>query len=254
MNLVYNMAFLDNTSKIFDIFLRPTHRVSETSIKIYSDAATSDTTTTVPSIYCLFVPASFLNILNKINDAYWNESIDIVANNDRLKLLTNTILNGNDTQRNSALDKLVSMGVIQSGDVTVSKTLASRLTTFNPSLMVRNYNTEENFYKFTYNIPLGLERKYSDTRNPQYEKLFLLFVGRGPNSNGYYPATGETFGYFTKFWNGVSQKDALSMGYIAVDLGAVGSATDETIKYDHLDEIEYFDNIIIQLSIPNQYT
>ena len=43
------------------------------------------------------------------------------------------------------------------------------------------------------------------------------------------------------------------MGYMAVDLGDITSAETDAIKYDHLDVVEYFDNIIIQLQIPNSY-
>ena len=253
MNLVFNKPLLDNAAKVFDIFLRPTHRTSETTVKVYTDAINGVTTATVQSQHMLFVSASMLTILDKINTAFWNESFSLVNDGEKVKLLVNTLLNGTETQRNSALDKLVSMGIIASGDTTMTRSLASRIPTFDPALMVRSYDLTEGFYKYSYNIPMGLEKKYDQTRNTQNEKLYLLFVGRGHSQFGYAPIAAEIFGYFSKYWNDLFQKDSYAMGYMAVDLGDITSAETDAIKYDHLDVVEYFDNIIIQLQIPNSY-
>ena len=253
MNLVFNKPLLDNTSKVFDIFFRPTHKPAETTIKVYGDAINGDTIVTVPTQYILFASASFVNILDKINSAYWSESFDVAAQGERVKILTNTILNGTESQRNSAFDKFVQMGILTSGEVTMSKALVSRMLTFDPSLMVRSFDANEKIYKYSYNIPLGLEKKYDQVRNTQKEKLYLVFVGRGHSNFGYVPVTGETYGYFTKYWNDLFQKDSLAMGFVAVDLGDLTTPEEEAIKYDHLDIVEYFDNIQIQIKIPNKY-
>ena len=253
MNLVFNKPLLDNASKVFDIFLRPTHRSAEATVKVYTDAINGLTTSTIASQPILFVPASMITILDKLNTAFWNETFSLANDGEKVKILVNTILNGTETQRNSALDLLVSMGIIASGDTTMVRSLASRIPTFDASLMVRSYDATENFYKYSYNIPLGLEKKYDKVRNTKNEKLYLLFVGRGHSQFGYEPVTGETYGYFTKYWNDLFQKDSYAMGYMAVDLGDLESADTDAIKYDHLDVVEYFDNIIIQLQIPNTY-
>lgn len=253
MNLTFNKPILENTSKVFDIFFRPTHKPSETTVKVYTDAMNSELTATAPVQYILFGSLSLVNLLDKINAAFWYESFDIVLNGERVKILINTILNGTESQRNSALDKLVQMGILVSGDVTMVKSLCSRMLTFDPTLMVRSYDAENNFYKYTYNIPLGLEKKYDKVRNTSSEKLFLLFVGRGHSNFGYTPIIGENYGYFTKYWNELFQKDSFALGFVAVDLGDLNSTEEEAIKYDHLDIIEYFDNIQIQIKIPNKY-
>lgn len=257
MNLLFNKGVLDNTAKVFDIFLRPTHKPTETQIKVYSDALNGDNHVNVPAQYMIFGGASLITVLDKINSAMWNETFNLAQDGERVKILTGTILNGTESQRNSALDKLVSMGILAAGDIPLVKSLSSRVPTFDPALMIRSFDQSSPanpFYKYSYNIPLGLEKKYSSTRNTSNEKLYLIFVGRGHSQFGYAPVTGEDFGYFTKYWNNLFQKDSFALGYLAVDLGDIMSPDQEAIKYDYLNEIEYFDNIIIQIELPNQYT
>ena len=253
MNLLFNKNLVDNAAKVFDLYLRPIHRASETAVKVYSDAMNSTNTLTVQPQSLLFVSAGFLIILDKISAAFWGETFNLATDGDKVKLLLNTILHGTETQRNSALDKLVSMGIISSGDTISTRSLASRIPTFDPTLMTRSYDSTENFFKYTYNIPLGLEKKYDQVRNTSAEKLYLLFVGRGHSNFGYVPAAGEVFGHLTKYWNDLFQKESLAIPYMAVDLGDVTSPDETAIKYDHLDVIEYFDNIQVQLAVTNLY-
>lgn len=253
MNLLFNKPLVDNAAKVFDLYLRPTHSATETTVLIYSDANNGTTTTSVAKQFVLFGSAGFLNILDKLSNAAWNESYDMATVGNQVKLLTNTLLHGNETQRNSALDKLVSMGILASGDTTSTRSLVSRIPTFDPTLMVRSFDAVENFFKYSYNIPLGLEKKYDQVRNTSSEKLYLIFVGRGHVNFGYAPATGENFGHYTKYWNELFSKESLAIPYMAVDLGDMSSAEETAIKYDHLDVIEYFDNILIQLAVTNLY-
>ena len=253
MNLLFNKNLLENASRIFDVYLRPTHRTSETSVIVYSDAMNSTNTTTVAPQGVLFVSAGFLTIMDKISAALWNETVSIATMGNTMKLLVNTILHGTETQRNSALDKLVSMGIIASGDTTSTRAIASRIPTFDGSLMTRSYDIDGNFYKYTYNIPLGLEKKYSDVRNTSHEKLFLFFGARGHANFGYAPATGENFGHVTRYWNETLSKESLAIPYLAVNLGDIANSDEDAIEYDHLDEIEYFDNMIMQIAVSNLY-
>ena len=253
MNLLFNKPLMDNAAKVFDIYLRPLHSVSETQVTIYSDAMNSTATLRVAKQYMLFGSAGFLSILDKLTNAYWNETFDIANDGEKVKLLTNTLLHGNETQRNSALDKLVSMGILASGDTTSTRALASRIPTFDPNLMVRSYDSVENFYKYSYNIPLGLEKKYDQIRNTTSEKLYLIFAARGHSQFGYVPAAGENFGHYTKYWSDLFSKESLALPYMAVDLSDMSSPDETAIKYDHLVKIEYFDNILIQLSVTNLY-
>ena len=256
MNLLFNQNLVDNASKIFDVYLRPVHKVSETAVKIYLDAMNSTTTTTVAGQSILFVSASFLALVDKISAAFWNESFNLTTDGEKVKLLVATIFHGNETQRNSALDKLVNMGIIASGDTTMTRSLMSRIPTFDPSLMTRSYVTDQGttpFFKFTYNIPLGLEKKYDVVRNTANEKLYLFFPARGHVNFGYSTVTGENFGHLTRYWNDTFSKESLAIPYMAVDLGDMTSPDETAIKYDHLDVIEYFDNILIQLAVTNLY-
>ena len=253
MNLMFNKNLMENASKVFDIYLRPTHRSTETTVKVYTDAMNSTTTGTVPAQSILFVSTSFLALVDKISAAFWNESFNLTTDGDKVKLLVNTIFHGTETQRNSALDKLVNMGIIASGDTTMTRSLASRIPTFDPALMTRSYDQDGNFYKYTYNIPLGLEKKYDQVRNTAAEKLYLFFPARGHLNFGYSPATGENFGHLTRYWNDLFQKESLAIPYMAVDLGDMTSPDETAIKYDHLDVIEYFDNILVQIAVTNLY-
>ena len=253
MNLQFNKALLDNTSMVFDAFFKPTHLVSETTVKVYTDAMNGITTTTVAPQRILFVTESFLTLINKINSAFWNGTFDVTTDGDKVKILVNTILNGTESQRNSALSKLVSMGILLEADTTMTRSLASRIPTFDPALVVKSFDTDGKFYKYSYNIPLGLEKKYDIVRNTQGERLYLFFPSKAHSQFGASPVVGETFGYFTKYWNELFQVQSNGMSYAAVDLGDIMSPDEESIKYDHLDAIEYFDNIIIQVKIPNKY-
>ena len=253
MNLQFNKALLDNAATVFDGFFKPSYLASETAVKVYTDALNGTTTTTVLPQRILFVTESFLTIVNKINSAFWNSSFDVAVEGDKVKILVNTIFNGTEAQRNSALSKLVQMGLILEADTTMTRSLASRIPTFDPSLMVRSFDTTEKFYKYTYNIPLGLEKKYDAVRNTQRERLYLFFPTKAHTQFGAVPVVGETFGYFTKYWNEMFQVTSLGMSYAAVDLGDIMSPDIVAIQYDHLDVIEYFDNVIIQVKIPNKY-
>lgn len=253
MNLLFNKPLMDNAAKVFDVYLRPLHGLTETQVKIYSDANNSTATINVQKQYMLFGSAGFLSILDKLTNAFWNETFNLDTDGDRVKLLTNTLLHGNETQRNSALDKFVSMGILAAGETTSARSLVSRIPTFDPALMVRSYDSAENFFKYSYNIPLGLEKKYDKIRNTGNEKLYLIFVARGHSQFGYMPASDENFGHYTKYWNDLFQKDSLAMSYMAVDMSDMNDGEETTIKYDHLDKIEYFDNILIQLAVTNLY-
>ena len=253
MNLLFNQNLVDNAAKVFDIYLRPVHRVSETLVKIYSDAMNSTSTTDVAPQSVLFVSAGYLTIMDKISAAFWNETFNLTTDGEKVKLLISTIIHGNETQRNSAFDKLVSMGLIASGDTTTSRALASRIPTFDPALMTRSYVSDGNFYKYSYNIPLGLEKKYDQVRNTSAEKLYLFFPARGHINFGYSAVSGENFGHLTRYWNDLFAKESLAIPYMAVDLGDITSPVETAIKYDHLDVIEYFDNILVQLAVTNLY-
>ena len=253
MNLQFNKALLDNTSMVFDAFFKPGYLASETTVKVYTDAMNGVNTTTVVPQRLLFVSESFMTIINKINSAFWNGTFDITLDGDKVKILVNTVLNGTESQRNSALSKLVSMGLISEADTTMTRSLASRIPTFDPTLVVKTFDADGKFYKYSYNIPLGLEKKYDVTRNTQGERLYLFFPSKVHSQFGASPVVGETFGYFTKYWNELFQVQSYGMSYAAVDLGDIMSPEEESIKYDHLDAIEYFDNIIIQVKIPNKY-
>ena len=89
------------------------------------------------------------------------------------------------------------------------------------------------------------------------EKLYLLFVARGQDTFGFSPATvssvNEKYGYFVKNWDEGTQTYKTGLSYIAVDMGDIQADAVATIKYDHIDKIEYLDNYIIQMFIPNKF-
>lgn len=253
MNILFNKALVDQTSTIFDLYLKPTFRSSETQIKVYNDAANSNTTSLVAPQYLLFVNAGFIALIDKISNAFWNESFDIASYGEQVKILTNTILHGTETQRNSAFDSLINIGILNSGDTTLSRAIVTGFKNYDLSRMVKTYNTDKNCYDYTYNSPIELTKKYDKVRNTSNEKLFLLSVARGLGSFGFDTVTGETFGHLTKYWDTVFEKNSLAISYLAIDLSDTTTADATAIKYDHLDVIEYFDNIVIQIAMTNQY-
>lgn len=253
MNILFNKALVEQASTIFDLYLKPTHRSSETQIIIYSDAANSSATTTVAPQNLLFVNIGFIAIIDKISNAFWNESFDISSYGEKVKITINTILHGNETQRNSAFDSLISLGLLTSGDTTLSRAIVTGFKNYDISRMVKTYNTEKSCYDYTYNSPIELTKKYDKVRNTTNEKLFLLSVARGNGSFGYDCVTGETFGHLTKYWDTAFEKNSLAISYLAIDLSDTTSADTTAIKYDHLDTIEYFDNIVVQIAMTNQY-
>lgn len=269
MIIQYNKAFLDNVVKVFDAYFIPTHRKSEPNVKVFTDAMVSvveTATTNANSKFCHFVTESTLTLLNKISDSYDTLS---AANKNTVKILVNTILNGNLYQRNSALDKLVQMNILLESDTAKTKALMATLVNYNVDIPFRSFVSEAepgssdiNFFRYQYTIPLQMERKYFQENNPvdetgKREKLYLLFVARGQDTFGFSPATvssvNEKYGYFVKNWNEVSQVYKTGLSYIAVDIGDINLDTNATIKYDHIDKIEYFDNFIIQMFIPNKF-
>ena len=253
MNILFNKGLVDQASIIFDLYLKPTHKSSETSVHVYSDAANSTNVVTVAPTDLLFANAGFIAIIDKISNAFWNESFDIDSYGDKVKLLVNTIIHGNETQRNSAFDSLISLGILASGDTTSSRAIVTNFKNYDVSRMVKTYNTDKSCYDYTYNTPLELTKKYDKVRNTTNEKLYLLSVARGAAQFGYDTVSGENFGHLSKYWDTVFQKNSLAISYLAIDLGDTTSADVNAIKYDHLDVIEYFDNIVVQIAMTNQY-
>lgn len=265
MELMFNKPFLTNIFETFGYYINPVHRnllvggtgsnkndKQEKVINVYSDALNTTTTVQVEPQFVTFCNQGFITILDKINTHVWNGNV-LAANLNQMKLLVNTLIHGNDAQRSSALDKFVSMGIILASDITYSKLIVSSCLNFKPELVGTTFNEAENYYMYTYNNPVTLQKKYSQNRNPNKEKLYLLFVGRGHSNFGYSPATGEVFGHFASYWNEATLGTSLNIGYIAVDLGEINGDTPAAIKYDHLDVIEVIDDIKIQVNVPNQF-
>ena len=269
MIIQYNKSFLDNIIKIFDAYFIPTHRKTEANVKVFTEANASiveTQTTNTNSKYCHFVTESTLTAFNKISNTYDGLS---AANKNTVKILVNTILNGNLFQRNSAFDKLVQMNILLAGDISKAKALMATLINYNPDIPFRSFVSEVeagssdiNFFRYQYTVPLQLERKYLQENNipdetGKREKLYLLFVARGQDSFGFSPATvssvNEKYGYFVKNWDESTQTYKTGLSYIAVDMGDIQADADATIKYDHIDKIEYLDNYIIQMFIPNKF-
>lgn len=254
MNLILNKNLLDNVSSPFDILFQRLHIPTNHTVTIYTDAINSTITEQAAVQHTLFVPESMIKVLDKISSTLWNESIDITANGNQLHILVSTLLNGSEFQRNSALDKLVQMGIILISDTSSIKALASRFTNYNNTTLVKTYEKVDNeqYYQYTYNIPLLLEKTYDKVRNINSEKLYLLYVNYGNSQFANEPVAGTNYGYFTKYWDDLFLKNSLTMSYGAVDIGSILDIN-ASIQYDHLDIIQYFDNIIIQIKVPNNF-
>lgn len=265
MDIKFNKPFLINVYDAFSQYVSPVHRnilvggtgsnkndKQEKTVSVYTDALNVTTTVAVEPQFVTFANQSFLTCLDKINTTVWNGGVTS-ANMNQMKLLVNTLIHGNEAQRNSALDKLVSMGILLASDIVVSKLLVSSCLNYKPELVNSELNETEGYQLFSYNVPITLQKKYSETRNTTKEKLFLLFVGRGHSTFGYSPATGEVFGHFATYWNEVALANSLCLGYMAVDMGEIGGDDKSSIRYDHMDVIEVIDNMKIQLNVPNHF-
>ena len=260
MELYFNRPFLSKIYDTFGDYFQQVHRniliggtgankndKVEASVKVYNDAMINTTVVSVEPQFITFCSQGFLNILDKLNIVSWNNQY---PDFEQFKLLINTLIHGNEAQRNSALDKFVSLGLLLESDVLSSKQIVSSCFNFKPELVSASMNDQEGYYSFSYNTPVTLFKKYSNIRNPEKEKLYLLFMGRGPTTNGYSPVAGETFGHLASYRNDALNNYSYCTGYIAVDMSEVGGDQEGAIRYDHLDIIEVIDNMRFQINVP----
>lgn len=257
MNLILGKNLLDNMSMIFDTLFKREHIPTNYNIKIYTDAINGDALASVPMQHVIFTSESMINILDKISNAIWNESISIVTDGERLQILLNTLLNGTESQRNSALDKLVQMGIILASDTNMIRALTSEFINYDKNNLVKTFEVTESdkYHQYKYDIPLGLVKSYDKVRNTSNEKLYLLFVNYTHQQFGSSPIAGESYSYFINYWDSIFMKNSLTLCYGAVDIGDIALPADaeNSIQYDHLDKIEYFDNFVVQIKVPNQF-
>ena len=249
MNLKFNKPFLDRRSEVFDNFFQQNDVTTiEANCTIYTDAINGDTTDTVATQYILFGSQSLVDVFDKINNAFWNESFDIASLGNIVKTCLNTIISGSEPQRNSALSKLVQMGIVSESDTTMTRVLASRIPDFNPALVTKDYISDEQKYRYAYNIPIALEKKYDQVRNTSSEKLFLIFPSRVAQQYGAVPLEG-TMGYVHPMRNILFEKNSMCISFAAVAMADLFSE-EAAIKYDHVDVIEYLDNFILNVKLP----
>lgn len=247
MDLRFNDKFLANMYLPVDNVFTPVKQ--DESLVGYQDALTGEETTLTRE-YILFVPESFITIMNKLSQKIWDES-NLGNDVTHYKKLITTLVCGNITQRDKAISKIVNDGLITELEVIGTRALTSGINGFDPDFIVKRPNLETGDMDYEYNNTIELRKPYDVVNNAGNENIYLFFPVRFSQNIG-----GKTIGVEVTSWTtdfkSTETTVAEDISYIAVELGDLMSTNDPDLRFDHTDKIDYIDNFKIAMNIPNQ--
>lgn len=240
--------YLNNTMK-------PNSKVFNAGeFKIYSDAVAGTTTVNGTFTQILFVPKSYLDVIDSLNLASYNNTLSL-GTGYSLDLVINTLYSGDKASRDKMVDYLVSKGLITSVQATQIKTIVSTLGGFVPSNIVFEYSALEDVYSYSYATPVELLVPYNQTNNVGVsgkEKLYLFVPSLVNIAYGTVTAVAGSTGSYSPlhtFFNPVLNTTVKQSSYIATELGDI-TVPESDIKYDHMDRIDYIDSFRLRFKLP----
>lgn len=224
--------------------------------KIYDNATTGTTVKNGVFPQVLFVPKSFLDIIDVLNTREYAGTLDIAPLS--LDVLLNTLYNGNKDERNLAIDFVLGKGLITSTQASQAKTLTSSLGGFVPANMEVAYNNLDDVYSYSFNTPVELNTPYDVVRNVGEggvkDKLFLVMLSQVNISYGDVTAVAGGTGVYSplhKFYNPTRDTNVRQASYIATEMGDINDTdVNPDLKYDHMDKIDYIDSFRLRFKLP----
>ena len=254
MNFIVNKKMNEDYLESYLTSIMAPNTDAYTGFKIYSDLTNSEGIVDGNYPFLMFVPESFLTIIDKINAANFNGTLNL-GGSVNFTVLMNTIYSKDAIQRNSALDYLVAQGVLTTSDISTTKTLVSDFKNFNIADLNMSYvdttipgnESLTDVIEYSYANPVELTKHYDSASNVNGEQLYLVVL---PLINKVYGNTSGTFGDYVSshtYKNGDTNVEQTS--YLAIALGDINDATAD-IKYDHVDKIDYIDSFRFRFRLP----
>lgn len=241
--------------------------------KMYLDLSTYQTQSTqidgkISNIF--LCTETTLNVFNKINNSLKNlNSLPKIYGDltlDVLKL-TNSLYSQSKVVRDGAISYFESANIITEEE---SQFMKNNFYCLYPDSLILDDIVdkltllEDNILNFSIDKPLNLSEIYKLSNNPMSEQLYLIifpfndtkFVNNiqditiqsyfNQSNEGIYPVG------FTRMYKKDTNTSEFQIPYLAFSLSEENGGGD--IEYDHLDEIEYLDNIKLSLELPKQYS
>ena len=256
MKILVNKTF--NTkcfAEYLNTTLKPNSKVfTAGEFKIYTDAVAGTTTSNGTFTQVLFVPKSYLDVIDALNLASYNNTLALGAGYS-FDLVINTLYSGDKASRDKMVDYLVSKGLVTSTQSTQIKNIVSTLGGFVPANIVYEYTALEDVYSYSYATPVELTVPYNQTNNVGVsgkEKLYLVVPTLVNITYGTVTAVAGSTGSYSPlhtFFNPVLNTTVKQSSYIATELGDI-TLPESDIKYDHMDRIDYIDSFRLRFKLP----
>jgi hypothetical protein len=248
INRTFNETFLN---EYLNTIMQPNSNIfAANQFIVYDDLSTNYVTKEGVFPGVLFVPATLLEIIDSLNLAEYNQTLDLSGAD--LAILLNTLYNGGSNERNSALDYLQTNGLITAEQNADARNMTASLLAFDRTNFTRSYDEIEDVYKYSFETPVELSVPYDEVNNPRNNKLYLFFPSQINLEYGNMLAVAGSNGTYSplqKFYNPVLDKEVAQASYIATELGDITSETAD-VKYDHMDKIEYIDSFRLRFRLP----
>jgi hypothetical protein len=219
------------------------------TLKFYTDAVQGTTTGTGATPHMLFTGSSLLDIIDGLNEASWNGTLDL-GEGYEFDTVISTLFCSTAAYRESMVDYLVTKGYATTEQSDQIKAITTSFIGYNPSNIVKSYDEVEDIYTFDYNTPIELKNHYTAAENITGERLYLVMVMMTSTSHS--GTTGNAGGAITTlFHNPTLEQNVEQSSYIASDLGdTFDTEANPDLKYDHLDQIDYIDSFRFRFKLP----
>lgn len=255
MNILVNKYANEHYLEKYLTSIMTTQTAVFTGFQVYTDLNNNQTINSNGEYpFILFTPASYLDIIDTLNTAKFNGTLDL-GTGVNFTVLMNTIYSKNSAQRNSALNYLVAQGIITEAQAAPAKNLTSDFLNFDITKLVMSYvdttipgnETLTDVIQYTYSTPVELNNNYDVANNTTADKLYLTIL---PLINKTYGNTDGTKGNYVSvhtYQNGLVTVEQTS--YVAIELGDINDATAD-VKYDHIDKIDFIDSFRLRFRLP----
>ena len=253
MNFIVNKTMNEGYLESYLTSIMAPDTGAYTGFKIYSDLTSGTTVVDGDYPFIMFAPESFLTVVATLNEKQYNGTLDLAGAD--FTALMNTLYSKNATERNSALDYLVTNNILVEADIAGIKSLMTDFKNFNISDLNLSYvdttipgnEALNDVIEYSYANPVELNTHYDSVNNTASEALYLVIL---PLVNKNYGLTDGTFGDYVATQSYQSgSATALQSSYMAIALGDINDATAD-IKYDHVDKIDYIDSFRLRFRLP----
>lgn len=194
MRLVVNKKTKRELFKELTDIIYPTSEYwLDDTVSVYTDLSIDNSFENVPYQLFLWVPETFIETLETINTTIRENTINIEVD---LGLFFNTLYFGNDTSRESALNRLVEKYIITEQKRDTIMGLFSHFTNFNSDFFYREFDDSLDRYKYYYSGTMGLKNDYKIENNLTIDKMYVIIpvltpvsfseCGSLPGTNGLY--------------------------------------------------------------------